>query len=87
MERLRTTKIRSALMNIFNEKKLTNIRKPGGCAHERVNFFVVASGSTQRPRGCEESRQGVVKYQYFSTPGNEKYFRRSLFRSRLDESS
>ena len=46
------------------------------------------SGSTRRPREYEESRQGVVKYQYFSTPGNEKYFRRSaLFRSRLDGSS
>ena len=33
-------------------------------------------------------RQGVVKYQNFSTPGNEKYFRRSaLFRSSLDGSS
>ena len=46
------------------------------------------SGSTRQPRGYEESRQGVVKYQYFSTPGNEKYFRRfALFRSRLDGSS
>ena len=46
------------------------------------------SGSTRRPRGYEESRHGVVIYQYFSTPGNEKYFRRSaLFRSRLHGSS
>ena len=46
------------------------------------------SGSTRQARGYEESRQGVVKYQYFSTPGNEKYFRRfALFRSRLDGSS
>ena len=33
----------------------------------------------------EHLGQGVVKYQNFSTPGSEKYFRRSaLFRSRLD---
>ena len=51
--------------------------------HERFR-----SGSTRQPRGYEESRQGVVKYQYFSTPGNEQYFRRfALFRSRLDGSS
>ena len=32
------------------------------------------SGSMRRPRGYEESRQGVVKHQYFSNPGSENIF-------------